>query len=422
MARACLLVCFALLAACSGADRPGARGAGGGPRSASQLDVLRGGTSDQRFARPLGIRTFEFPQDFGPHPAYREEWWYFTGHLRTAAGARFGFELTFFRVALAPPPGGEPATGEPATGEPTAVATPMQSRWRTRQIYVAHFAITDVARKEFHSTQRFARDALGLAGSQATPFRVWLNGWSVAEATRTGQAPTSGNAVVPADAATSGESGLRGAWTLRAADPAYGLTLELRPDSPPVLNGDRGLSIKSDVPGSATYYYSIPRLEAHGQLVRGGQVMDVSGTAWLDREWGSGSLGPDEQGWDWFGLQLDDGSALMFYALRDLDGARDPHSAGTWIGPDGRSRALSSADVRIDVLGHWRSPRGGLYPSRWRVRVSSLGLDVGITPVLAGQELDTTPRYWEGDVDVAGARDGRNVAGQGYVELVGYAR
>ncbi|MGH8260089.1 MAG: lipocalin family protein, partial [Steroidobacteraceae bacterium] len=224
-------------------------------------------------------------------------------------------------------------------------------------------------------------------------------------------------------------------WTLRASDPAYGISLELHPLSAPVLNGDRGLSIKSGEPGAASYYYSIPHIAVRGQLVRSGsgvrtssgrtpgaaRVLDVSGTAWLDREWGSGSLGAHQQGWDWYGLQLADGSALMFYALRDDDGERDPHSAGTWIEPDGSSRPLASGDVRIDVLNHWTSPRGARYPSRWRIRVKSLSLDVTVTPVLADQELDAAPRYWEGDVDVAGTRRGKRLSGQGYVELVGYA-
>jgi predicted secreted hydrolase len=396
VARACLLAWLVLLAACGGGgghasggmesgDRATA-GAARAPGSASPLDVLRAGASDPGFARALAVRRFQFPEDHGPHPAYRHEWWYFTGHLRSASGARFGFELTFFRIAVAPPASAAPDSDEPA----------LQSRWRTRQIYVAHFAVTDVERGQFHSAQRFARDALGLAGARATPFRVWLGGWSVAE------------------------EGAPGVWTLRVADPAYGLTLELRPLSPPVLNGDRGLSRKSDAPGSASYYYSIPRLAARGRLARGAQAMDVSGTAWLDREWDSGALGPHQQGWDWFGLQLQDGSALMFYSLRDADGARDPHSAGTWIGADGRTSALSSDDVRIDVLAHWRSPRGILYPARWRLRVSSLGLDVDVKPVLADQELDTSPLYWEGDADVSGRRDGQAIAGQAYVELVGY--
>lgn len=379
---------FLALPACSGGGGGDSAGLPRDRGGMSPLDILHAGASDRGFARALRVRRFVFPQDQGPHPAYRHEWWYWTGHLKARDGERFGFELTFFRIALEPP----------VSGPPASVAPGARSLWHARQIYIAHFAITDVERREFHSSARYARAALGLAGAQASPFRVWLDGWSVSA------------------------QGASGVWVLKAADPEYGLRLKLRPLSAPVLNGDRGLSVKSSEPGSASYYYSIPRLAASGRLRRGGQALEVAGTAWLDREWGSGSLGPHERGWDWLALQLADGTDLMFYALRDRDGARDPHSAGTWVSRDGRARALSSQDVHIDVLGHWRSPRGTVYPSRWRVRVPSLGLDVELTPVLADQELDTVPVYWEGDVAVSGTRAGRAVRGKGYVELVGYAR
>jgi predicted secreted hydrolase len=196
----------------------------------------------------------------------------------------------------------------------------------------------------------------------------------------------------------------------------------LEPLSAPMLNGTAGLSRKSDRTADATYYYSIPRLGARGRLVRDGQTVEVSGLAWLDREWGSGGLGPSEAGWDWFGLQLADGSALMFYALRDRDGRRNAHSAGTWLAPDGQVRSLTNADVGIAVTGEWRNESGDRYPSGWRIRVPSLSLDLSVRPVLADQELQTTPRYWEGAVDVSGERAGTHLAGRGYVELVGYAQ
>jgi len=384
----------------------------------SPLEVLRSGASDQGFERAESVRTFEFPRDHGPHPAFKHEWWYFTGHLQAKDGERFGFEVTFFRLALAPPgithrTRGEAATGATGgTGATGEVAGEITSRWRARQFYVAHLAVTDIGGRKFHSTQRFARDALGLAGAQAAPFRVWLGGWSVAEQSALSDASD---------------------WVLHAGDCAYRLDLKLHPLQPPVPNGDRGLSIKSGQPGNASYYFSIPRLSVEGDIVRGvcseggaqaaglPQPLEVSGTAWLDREWGSGSLGAQQAGWDWFALQLADGSALMFYSLRDEGGLRDAHSAGTWIDAGGRAHALASNDVSIDVLGNWLSPNGARYPSRWRVRVASLGLDVNTVPVLADQELETTPRYWEGDVDVAGTRDGKPIAGEGYVELVGYA-
>jgi predicted secreted hydrolase len=287
------------------------------------------------------------------------------------------------------------------------------SAWRTRQVYLAHFAITDVARHEFKFAHRLSRDALGLAGAQAQPLRVWLDDWVFG---------------VPADTqGAGGESGrpvpqvTAPGWMLHAQDQGYELTLELRPLVQPILNGERGLSRKASERGAASYYYSIPRVAVHGKLLRAGVSSDVQGLAWLDREWGSGSLGTNQQGWDWFALQLKDGSSFMFYALRNHDGTRDPHSAGTWVDPTGRVQALSTDQVMIDVSDHWVSPRGGHYPSRWRVRVPAVGLDVEARPVLANQELGTKPRYWEGAVDVSGTREGHDTSGRGYVELVGYA-
>jgi predicted secreted hydrolase len=268
---------------------------------------------------------------------------------------------------------------------------------------MAHFAVTDLDRRQFHATERYARDALGLAGAEAAPFRVWLDDWSLG---------------IP-----PGEGGAKDMsyWNLRAADKGYAFDLQLRPVTPPVLNGDAGLSQKSGTPGTASYYYSIPRLSAQGRVVRDGKPLDVTGLAWLDREWGSGSLGADQQGWDWFALQLDDGSTLMFYALRKLDGQRDTHSAGTWFAPDGTTRALANNDVQIETKDYWTSPRGGRYPARWQLRVPSLSLDVDIEPRLADQELDTNPRYWEGAATIKGTRASHPIAGKAYVELVGYA-
>lgn len=347
--------------------------------------VLPGGPAPG-FAQALAPRTFVFPRDHGPHPEYRQEWWYLTGNLDGPAGGRFGFELTFFRFALAPPPLAR--TG--ADNSP-----PATSAWRAREIYMAHFAITDVAAKRFRHAQKLERGALGIAGASAA--RVWLDDWTL---------DTSG--APPGD------------WRLAAAQEGYALGLELHPLTPPVLNGEAGLSRKSDAPGSASYYYSIPRIAVHGTLTREGRALAVHGLAWLDREWGSGGLGSNEAGWDWFALQLDDGSALMFYALRNRDGSRDPHSAGTYLGSSGEAHGLTSAAVGIDVTDHWTSADGTRYPSGWRMRVPSLGLDLAVHPVLAEQELRTSPRYFEGAVDVSGGRAGRPLRGRGYVELVGY--
>jgi predicted secreted hydrolase len=349
---------------------------------AAAAPPLPPGNDARGFAQALEVRPLTFPQDHGPHRDFRQEWWYVSGNLAAADGARFGFELTFFRMALQPP----------------AAAAAGASAWRSSEIYMAHFAVTDVARRRFRFAQKLSRAALDLAGAQLLPLRVWIDDWSL-----TANAPAS-------------------EWHVHAAEAGYQLDLQLAPQTAPVLNGDAGLSRKSAEPGAASYYYSLPRLAAHGRLLRDGRALEVSGLAWLDREWGSGGLGGTQEGWDWFALQLDDGSALMFYALRDRGGTRDAYSAGTFVPRDGPARPLASADVDIAVSDAWRNANGARYPARWRVRVPALALDVDVQPLLADQELATTPVYWEGAVAARGTRGGAPVSGRGYVELVGYAR
>ena len=344
---------------------------------------ILGTPADAGFAQALAPRRFEFPADHGPHPQFRQEWWYFTGNLEAGDGERFGFEFTVFRYALAPP-GATPAGS---------------SAWRARELYLAHFAVTDVARGRFASAQRLERGALGLAGATASPFAVWVDDWSVRAV-----------ADVP------------GSWVLGVQGEGYRLALELDASGVPVLNGERGLSVKSDTPGDASYYYSLPRVGVRGQLLRGGRTLQVTGLAWFDREWGSGGLGTGQVGWDWYALQLQDGSSLMFYALRRADGTPGPHSAGTFVEPSGEVRALTGADLTVGVGDHWVSATGTRYPSAWRISVPALGLELAVHPVLAAQELATTPRYWEGAVDATGTRSGSPVRGRGYVELVGYAK
>jgi predicted secreted hydrolase len=352
------------------------------------------------FAQARTPRIFEFPRDHGPHPEFRQEWWYLTGNLDAADGGRFGFELTFFRFALAPPaaPAQVGPVGGPA-GEKAGAPAGQHSAWRSREIFMAHFAVTDVGRRRFRFAEKLSREALGLAGARGQPLAVWIDDWTLTKPAVAGPASR---------------------WTLHAAQEGYSIDLALEPLMTPVLNGDAGLSRKSAEPDDASYYYSIPRLRLRGRLVREGESFEVGGLAWLDREWGSGGLGARETGWDWYALQLDDGSSLMFYALRDRGGGRDRYSAGTWVDAGGNVRPLRSSEVDIAATGSWRDADGVRYPAGWRLRVSALALEVVVRPVLADQELRTTPRYWEGAVDVSGSRGGRSVGGRGYVELVGY--
>ncbi|MGI9304514.1 MAG: lipocalin-like domain-containing protein [Gammaproteobacteria bacterium] len=344
-----------------------------------ELPTMLGSGDDDGYARAETVREFTFPHDHGPHPAFRNEWWYFTGNLETADGRRFGYELTLFRIALPPRP------------------VARESHWASDQIYMGHFAVTDAAAGRFHHFERFARGAIGLAGARAQPFHVWLEDWDIA---------AGANNDFP--------------WRLRAAADGVALNLELTPRKPVVLHGDRGLSQKSAAPGNASYYYSFTRIASKGRLSIGDETFTLAGESWMDREWSTSALGPEQSGWDWFALQLDDGSDLMFYQLRRKDGGVDPLSAGTWVKPDGATLALSADDVVIETLDWWRSPSDVRYPSRWKLVIKPTATTITVTPIQANQELDLTVRYWEGAVDAAGEREGAPVGGRGYVELAGY--
>jgi predicted secreted hydrolase len=376
------IVGISLTYGCSPGEQPRPRpGAGASPRLSELL------TPDDLEAYLLALepREFSFPEDHGPHPEYRNEWWYLTGNLDSARGKRFGFELTIFRFALAPLE--EDRQSRKASG------------WATNEVYIGHFAVTDVDAAQFHVAERYARGALGLAGAESRPLRVWVEDWRLEDA-------------------PAGKSG----WNLSAGDQGVELSLSLEALKAPVLNGIAGLSQKSSARGNASYYYSVPRLRAEGSLSIAGNRHEVSGLAWLDREWGSSALSREQEGWDWFALQLSDGSELMYYKLRRTDGEDDPHSAGTWMPGEGESAYLSRDDVAIEARDFWDSPQGGRYPMAWTITIARLDLELKVDPVLEAQELDTGIRYWEGAVDVAGVRSGRNVDGRGYVELTGYAR
>lgn len=344
------------------------------------VTALLGGEEPAGFARATVPRDFRFPDDHGPHPEFRHEWWYFTGNLRAPGGRRFGYQLTFFRFALSPDP------------------VDRGSRWATNQAYMAHFAVTDARGNRFRFFERTARGALGLAGATSRPFRVWLDDWF---------AEGEGTSTLPI--------------RLRASEGGTSVDLTLDSARPVVPQGDRGLSRKGAAPGNASYYFSMTRLATRGNVRVEDTSFQVEGTSWLDREWGTSSLEKGQSGWDWFALQLSDGRDLMFYRLRRRDGGDDPFSAGTLVLPDGAFRPLSSDDVRIESLEQWRSPESGaLYPSRWRFRIPSEGLELEVVPRIADQELRAAVRYWEGAVEVRGTSRGKPVEGDGYVELTGY--
>jgi predicted secreted hydrolase len=385
-----------------GADTAGQSGEGGSEgrgdrgRAGFTLSLVEtlGGPDTVGYARALEARDFVFPDDHGPHEAFRTEWWYVTGNLTADDGRAYGFQFTIFRSALAPTPPGGP------------------SAWATNQAYMGHFALTDVEDEDFRATEVFARGGGGLAGASARPFRVWLEDWTLAS---TGSRDPVGvgpdtSAVFPLRLAADGEG--------------VDLELELQAGKPHVLQGDEGLSRKGPEPGNASYYYAHTRMPASGRIVLDGDTIPVEGLAWLDREWSTSALSGDQVGWDWFALQLDDGWEMMVYQLRLRDGSADRLSDGVLIDPDGRRVPLEwGREVLVEPTGTWASPvDGSRYPSGWRIRVPGRGWDLTVEPAVLDQELRVAFRYWEGSVGVSGAGDGgRPVRGRGYVELTGYA-
>ena len=336
------------------------------------------------FARADRPRELRFPDDHGPHPAYRTEWWYYTGNLKSTEGRHFGFQLTFFRTALNAPPD----------------RAGRASAWGTQDVYMAHFALSDVAAHRFYAFQRLSRSAFGLAGASAAPFRVWLEDWSVTGETAVGQ-PVS--------------------MQLSAEEQDVALDLRLVSDKPIVLHGRNGLSQKGTAAGQASYYYSLTRLRSAGVIRLGDEEFQVQGLSWMDREWSTSVLGDALQGWDWFALQLTDGQELMVYQVRQQSGGIHPLSSGTLVAADGTPQALTSADFQIEVLQTWQSPTDGTaYPAKWRVRIPGEAIDLTITPYMADQEMHTLIRYWEGAVWAQGTVQGRPLEGDGYVELTGY--
>jgi predicted secreted hydrolase len=377
------IVCVALvltLLAC------GRENANSGDRAGAALGLryLQSDNDTAGFATANGPRTFSFPADHGSHPGYRTEWWYFTGNVAAADGSAYGFELTFFRVAL----------------QASQEASQRPSAWASDEVWMAHLAVTDGSKGRFVARERISRAVLGLAGAEENPVRVSVKGWSAARADH-----------------TEGED-----WELAASDRDVGLRLRLTTNDAPVANGDSGFDRKGGERGNASYYYSLPRLEATGELMLGDEHIPVHGSAWMDREWSTSALGAEVVGWDWFGLRLSDGSSLMFYRLRRRDGSADAFSSGMYVDGLGRQQRLEREDVVLAPLAYWTSPIEGVrYPVSWRMTIRGSGLSFELRPIVDNQELDLSVRYWEGAVRGEGTTaGGGTVSVEGYLELAGY--
>jgi len=379
--------------------RRGSRGATLGGLVAVLLLALRAGASDPRpsanhrgadqpvpaarpvdpdaWQRALPGRTVALPADHAAHPAYRIEWWYYTGNLRAPDGRAFGYQVTFFRVGVVRDP-----------VNPSAFAV--------RDLYMTHVALTDVSAGRHRFADRLNRAGVQWAGAAADRYEVWNDSW------RAWEDAQSQHRVV----ADAGE---------------FALDLTLAPGKTPVLQGDRGYSRKGRDPGNASYYYSLTRMPTTGTVSVDGRQWTVEGASWMDHEFGTSALDPDTRGWDWFALQLSDGRELMVYRLRRDDGTSGPFSSGTLVERDGRTRQLSVSDFTLVPGRQWRSPKSGAsYPVVWQVRVPSAGLDLAVEAALDAQELrtrrSTNVTYWEGSVRVSGS-----ATGVGYLEMTGYS-
>ena len=336
-----------------------------------------------------GPCNLEFPRDHGAHPGYRTEWWYYTGNLKSANRDPYGFQLTFFRTQISPPGADKKWPRHP-------------SAWRTRQVYLAHAAVSDIAGKQHLQAEDVSRAALGMAGVKIAGENtlVFLKNWS---------------AQIGPDSHV---------LTVNTADFSYALNFE--PAKPAVLHGDNGYSLKGSTPERASCYYSFTRLEGQGSITIGRNTVAVSGSAWMDHEFSTAPLEPDLTGWDWFSLQFSDQTEIMIYLLRKAGGELNPASSGTFVDPAGRARHLAESDFKLQVLDTWKSRQSkARYPSRWRMQIAPLSIDVTITSNLPDQEMrtlgSTGVTYWEGSVSIDGTKNRRPVKGEGYVELTGYA-
>jgi predicted secreted hydrolase len=359
----------------------GFKGLGASDSQSAPSNLIAEIETPSGFQRAMGPRGWVFPDDFGPHPEYQTEWWYYTGNLESENGDRFGYQLTFFRRALLP---------EDDRFE-------RESTWGTEQVYMAHFALSDMAADEHYAFERFTRGAAGLAGAQAAPYQVWLEDWQVVEIANN-------------------------QYRLTARQNGVALDLTLVDIKGPIFHGEQGYSQKGLEAGNASYYYSQTRLQTSGHVETPDGHYTATGLSWKDHEFSTSALSAGQVGWDWFSIHLENGSELMFFQIRREDGSIDPFSSGTWISPIGKTAHLNREQFQILVRNTWSSPKTGAeYPIAWTVEIPSLEMTLEIQPYLADQEMDVSYAYWEGAVQVNGTARGTPISGSGYVEMTGYA-
>ena len=344
--------------------------------------------SGQAWRQATAGYRFEFPRDHASHPEYKLEWWYYTGNVQTAEGRRFGYQVTFFRVGVDRDPRNP-------------------SRWAVRDLFMTHLAVSDPSGRRYRFEERLSRAGPGLAGAASDRYDVWNEDW------RAGLV----------DHSTASASAGAAGHFIRAMTHTVGVDLVLDEGKPPAINGVNGISQKGAREGNASHYYSLTRMPTHGTLVIDGERFVVTGESWMDHEFGTSFLEPDQQGWDWLAIQLSDGRELMLYQLRRADGSRDPRSSGTLTDQQGRTTHLTADDFTLRPRRTFRAPSGASYPIQWSIDVPRAELALEVTTPLENQELSTETAgivYWEGLIDVNGTSAGRAIDGRGYLEMTGY--
>ena len=328
------------------------------------------GESADGFAPVTPGRTFAFPGDHGPHPEFRIEWWYVTANLADSNGGAYGAQWTLFRQAIA--------------------SGPPQEGWANQQIWMGHAAIT---RADTHRyAQAFARGGIGQAGVEAKPFHAWIDAWEMR-----GLDALNDTNIAPIE--------------LRASGADFSYILRLDADRPLVLQGDGGYSRKS-LREQASYYYSQPHYTVKGSIAIDDKPVDVTGQAWLDREWSSQPLASDQSGWDWLSLHFKSGDKLMLYRMRQTDGHH--YGSGKWIAPGGATEQLASADIAMTPLA-FTEIEARKIPTAWRIEIPRKALAIECTPLNARSWMGTSFPYWEGPISFGGSH-----TGLGYLEMTGY--
>src|SRR5665213_1513415 len=332
------------------------------------------GMSSEGFAPVVPGKVFTFPADHGAHPDFRIEWWYVTANLVDSTGAAFGAQWTLFHQAMRP--------------------GAQQPGWANQQIWMGHAAATDANTHRFSET--FSRGGVGEAGVEATPFRAWIDSWQMR-----GLAAMDDTAIAPLE--------------LNAAGADFSYALRLEAERPLVLQGDAGYSRKSDRgQGSyqASYYYSQPFFTATGSITIDGKPNEVTGQAWMDREWSSQPLASDQTGWDWFSLHLNHNEKLMLFRLRQTDG--HDYCYGNWISGDGKTEQIASTDIRMTPKT-LTELEGRRIPTAWDIAIPRRALDIACVPLNARSWMGTSFPYWEGPISFRGSH-----TGVGYLEMTGY--